>query len=287
MKKAFTTLIWAVKILVGSCLFALGFGLFLEPHSINAGGISGLAQIVVRLLGVGTVGTITLVVNLPLFAIGGLKVGKKFFAGSLIGMLSSSVALDLMSNLPAPETEPLLAALYGGVICGLGLGIVFSTGASTGGSDIIVRLLKRKWQNVPIGTINIFFDLTVACLTGLAFWNIGSALYSGVAIVVTGQIIDAVVYRFDYSKVALIISDHHQAIAEEISRQLDRGATFLQGEGTYTHKQTKVVLTAVKKQQLAELKRLVVEIDPDAFIIVQEAHQVLGDGFSRYSKDAL
>ena len=287
MKKAFTTLIWAVKILVGSCMFALGFGLFLEPHSINAGGISGLAQIIVRFLGVGTVGTITLIMNLPLFAIGGIKVGKKFFAGSLIGMLSSSVALDLMSNLPAPETEPLLAALYGGVICGLGLGIVFSTGASTGGSDIIVRLLKRKWQNVPIGTINIFFDLTVACLTGLAFWNIGSALYSGVAIVVTGQIIDAVVYRFDYSKVALIISDHHQAIAEEISRQLDRGATFLQGEGTYTHKQTKVVLTAVKKQQLAELKRLVVEIDPDAFIIVQEAHQVLGDGFSRYSKDAL
>lgn len=287
MKKAFATLVWALKILVGSCLFALGFGLFLEPHSINAGGISGLAQIVVRFLGVGTVGTITLVVNLPLFAIGGLKVGKKFFAGSLIGMISSSVALDVMSKLPAPETEPLLAALYGGVICGLGLGIVFSTGASTGGSDIIVRLLKRKWQNVPIGTISIFFDLTVACLTGLAFWNIGSALYSGVAIVVTGQIIDAVVYRFDYSKVALIISNHHQTIAEEIARQLDRGATFLQGEGTYTHKQTKVVLTAVKKQQLAELKRLVVEIDPDAFIIVQEAHQVLGDGFSRYSKDAL
>lgn len=287
MKKALSTLIWAVKILAGSCLFALGFGLFLQPHSINAGGISGLAQIFVRLFDIGTVGSVTFVVNLPLFAVGGIKVGKKFFAGSLIGMISSSVALDLMSRLPAPETEPLLAALYGGVICGLGLGIVFSTGASTGGSDIIVRLLKRKWQNVPIGTINIFFDLTVACLTGLAFWNIGSALYSGIAIVMTGQIIDAVVYRFDYSKVALIISDHHQAIAEEISRQLDRGATFLQGEGTYTHKQTKVVLTAVKKQQLAELKRLVVEIDPDAFIIVQEAHQVLGDGFSRYSKDAL
>ena len=287
MKKVFTNLVWGVKILIGSCLFALGFGLFLEPHSINAGGISGLAQIIVRLLGVGTVGTVTMLMNLPLFAIGGLKVGKKFFIGSLIGLISSSVALDLVSVLPAPETEPLLAALYGGVICGLGLGIVFSTGASTGGSDIIVRLLKRKWQNVPIGTISIFFDLSVACLTGLAFWSIGSALYSGVAIVVTGQIIDAVVYRFDYSKVALIITDQYQAVAEEISRQLERGATFLQGEGTYTHKQTKVVLTAVKKQQLAELKRLVVEIDPKAFIIVQEAHQVLGDGFSRYSKDAL
>ena len=287
MKKTVSTLIWTIKIIVGACMFALGFDLFLEAHSINAGGISGLAQILVQLLGGGMVGVVVMLMNLPLFILGGLKIGKKFFAGSLIGMISSSVALDLFGRIPVPETEPLLAALYGGVICGLGLGIVFSTGASTGGSDIIVRLLKRRWENVPIGTLNIFFDLTVACLTGLAFWNIGSALYSGVAIVVTGQIIDAVVYRFDYSKVALIISDRHEEIAEAISQQLERGATFLQGEGTYTHKQTKVVLTAVKKQQLADLKRLVVEIDPDAFIIVQEAHQVLGDGFSRYSKDAL
>ena len=287
MKNVVSKLIWAAKIIVGSCLFALGFDLFLEPHSINAGGISGLAQIVVHLLGGGTVGLVMILVNLPLFAIGGLKIGKKFFAGSLIGMISSSVALDLLGRIPAPEAEPLLAALYGGVICGLGLGLVFSTGASTGGSDIIVRLLKRKWQNVPIGTINIFFDLTVACLTGLAFWDISSALYSGVAIVVTGQIIDAVVYRFDYSRVALIISEQHDQIAREIDKQLERGATYLHGEGSYTQKPTKVVLTAVKKQQLAELKRLVVEIDPNAFIIVQEAHQVLGDGFSRYSKDAL
>ena len=287
MKNVVSKLIWAAKIIVGACLFALGFDLFLEPHSINAGGISGLAQIVVHLLGGGTVGLVMILVNLPLFAIGGLKIGKKFFAGSLIGMISSSVALDLMGRIPAPEAEPLLAALYGGVICGLGLGLVFSTGASTGGSDIIVRLLKRKWQNVPIGTINIFFDLTVACLTGLAFWDISSALYSGVAIVVTGQIIDAVVYRFDYSRVALIISEQHKQIAREIDKQLERGATYLHGEGSYTQKPTKVVLTAVKKQQLAELKRLVVEIDPNAFIIVQEAHQVLGDGFSRYSKDAL
>lgn len=287
MKNVVSKLIWVAKIIVGSCLFALGFDLFLEPHSINAGGISGLAQIVVHLLGGGTVGLVMILVNLPLFAIGGLKIGKKFFAGSLIGMISSSVALDLLGRIPAPEAEPLLAALYGGVICGLGLGLVFSTGASTGGSDIIVRLLKRKWQNVPIGTINIFFDLTVACLTGLAFWDISSALYSGVAIVVTGQIIDAVVYRFDYSRVALIISEQHEQIAREIDKQLERGATYLHGEGSYTQKPTKVVLTAVKKQQLAELKRLVVEIDPNAFIIVQEAHQVLGDGFSRYSKDAL
>ena len=102
-----------------------------------------------------------------------------------------------------------------------------------------------------------------------------------------GQIIDAVVYRFDYSKVALIISDYHDEIANAILKQLERGATFLDGEGTYSHNKKKVILTVVKKQQLADLKRIVVEIDPDAFIVVQEAHQVLGDGFSRYSKYAL
>ena len=218
---------------------------------------------------------------------GGLKIGKKFFWGSLVGMALSSVFLDLFALLPIPNTEPLIAALYGGVVCGIGLGMVFTSGVSTGGSDIIVRLLKLRYQNVPIGTISIIFDLCVVVLTGLVFWDIALSLYSGVAIFITGQVIDAVVYRFDYSKVALIITKQYELIAQSISDKLERGATYLHGEGTYSREQTKVVLTAVKKQQLAELKALVVEIDPDAFIIVQEAHQVLGDGFSRYSKDSL
>lgn len=287
MKKAFQTVYWFAKIIAGCCLFALGFNLFLSPHDLNAGGISGLSMILVHLMGFGSVGSITVLMNLPLFIIGGIKVGRKFFIGSLAGLLTSSVALDLLAQLPAPDVDPLLAALYGGLLCGLGLGLVFVNGASTGGSDIIVRLLKMKWQNVPIGTINMVFDLSVATLTGLAFWNVGSALYSGVAIFVTGQVIDAVVYRFDYSKVALIISDHYEAIAQRINHDLDRGATYLSGEGSYSHNPKTVILTVVKKQQVAELKRLVVQIDPDAFIVVQEAHQVLGEGFARYSRESL
>ena len=287
MKKAFTTAVWLVKIILGSAVFSLGFNLFLSPHGLNAGGISGLAMVVEHLLQIGTVGLITAVMNLVLFLIGGMKIGKRFLAGSLVGAAVVSISLDLFSLLPVPQTEPLLASLYGGVICGLGLGLVFSTGASTGGSDIVVRLLKRKWQNVPIGTINICFDMAVAVLTGLAFWDVSPALYSGVAIFVTGKVIDAVVYSFDYSKVALIVSEKHQSISEAILRDMDRGVTFLQGEGAYSHQEKKVILTAIKKHQLAELKQLVTEIDPDAFVIVQEAHQVLGDGFSRYTKDSL
>ena len=151
----------------------------------------------------------------------------------------------------------------------------------------MVRLLKLKYENVPIGTISIVFDAVVAILTGLVFWDVAKALYSGVAIFITGQVIDAVVYRFDYSKVALIISREHERIAREIDTRLGRGATYLHGEGSYSHKDVKIILSVVKKQQVAELKRLIMEIDADAFVVVQEAHQVLGEGFSRYSRDSL
>ena len=287
MKKGLKTLTWFAKIIAGCALFGVGFAVFLEPNDLNAGGISGLAMMVVHLLRFGSVGTITMLMNLPLFIIGGIKVGRKFFAGSLIGMAASSVLLDAFALLPHPETEPLLATLYGGLLCGIGLGLVFSTGASTGGSDIIVRLLKLKYENVPIGTISIIFDGVVVILTGLVFWDVSKALYSGVTIFVCGQVIDAVVYRFDYSKVAMIISSEHERIAREIGQKLDRGATYLHGEGSYSGNEMKVILTVVKKQQVAELKRLVMEIDAKAFVVVQEAHQVLGEGFSHYSKDSL
>ncbi len=276
-----------VKTLVGCLLFSLGFNLFLVPNGLNAGGISGLAMVVTSFTNLGTVGSLTALVNIPLFAIAGKKIGKKFFYYSLVGMLISSLTIDTLALLPTPGTEPLIGALYGGALCGLGLGIVFSAGASTGGSDIITRLLKLRYQNVPIGVITMIFDLSVAALTGLAFRDVSCMLYSGVAIFVSGRVMDAVVYSFDYSKVALIISVHHQEIAQCITGKLERGVTYLQGEGYYSGKDTKVILTAVKRHQLAELKALVTQIDPDAFVILQEAHQVLGDGFSRYSKDSL
>lgn len=287
MKKIQENVVWGLKILAGCVFFALGFDLFLAQKDMNAGGISGLAMVVHHVLGFGSVGTITMCMNLPLFVFGGMKIGKKFFWGSLVGMLGSSVFLDLFSLLPAWELDPLLSALYGGVLCGLGLGIVFATGASTGGSDIVVRLLKLRWQHVPIGTINIAFDACVVLLTGIVFDDITKSLYSGVTVFVMGQVIDAVVYRFDYSKVVMIVSNEYALIAKRIGSELDRGATFLEAQGAYSGKETKVVYTVVKKQQMAELKRLVVEIDPHAFIVVQEAHQVLGEGFGRYSKDSL
>ena len=285
--KIWSTLLEVIKTAIGCALFALGFDLFLMPGGMNAGGLSGLAMILVHVTGLGTVGVVSALMNVPLFILGGMKIGKKFFLGSLLGMLFSSVFIDLFAALPVPQVEPMIGALYGGLVCGIGLGFVFAAGVSTGGSDIIVRLLKLKWRHVPIGVISMCFDACVAVLTGIVYREVSSALYTGVAIYITGKIIDMVVYSFDYSKVALIITKEYEQVAQVISDKLERGATYLYGEGTYSRKETKVVLTAVKKQQIAELKELVVNIDPDAFIIVQEAHQVLGDGFIRYSKDAL
>lgn len=278
---------WIPATVLGSAVFALGFSLFLQNNGISPGGISGLGMVIVELLNIGTVGLWSIAINLPLFLLAGVKIGRRFFAGSLLGMLLSNVLIDAFAKIPFSPPEPLVGALYGGVLCGLGLGAVFVCGTSTGGSDILVRLLKLRWRNVPIGQISMGFDVLVVVLTGIVFQDVTKALYTGIAVFVTSQVIDAVVYRFDYSKVALIISPEYERIAAAIDRKLTRGATFLHAEGSYSRSQTKVVLTAVKKQQVAELKELVIAIDPDAFIIVQEAHQVLGDGFSRYTKDSL
>ena len=286
MKKVWEWIRWTFVIILGGFLFSLGFVWFLDVHQFNGGGITGIAQIVSHLT-FGSVSFWVLMFNIPLFIIGGWKLGAKFFWGSLLGLGSVTVALELLELLPAPTTEPLLACIYGGALVGVGLGIVVMAGASTGGSDIIVRLLKRKWRNVPIGTITMCFDIAVMVLTGIAFGDMKNALYTGVTVFLSGKVMDVVIYSFDYSKVAMIITDKHEEIADKIIHKLIRGVTYLEGEGAYSHRDKKVILTVVKSHQLADLKQLVVDIDPDAFVIVQEAHQVLGDGFARYTKDSL
>lgn len=287
MKKLLPHILWVGNIALGCIIFALGIDLFLFSHDLTAGGISGIALIINHWLGIGTVGTITALINLPLFFVGGKKIGMRFFIGSILGTIFLSVFIDLFAVLPPVETEPLLCALYGGVLCGLGLGIVFIGQASTGGSDIIVRLLKQKYRNMPIGHISIAFDFVVSILTGIVFQDISKTLYSLIAIFISGQVIDAVIYRFDYSKVALIISRKQEEVASAISSKIDRGVTYLYAQGYYSNTDTKVIMTAVKKNELSDLIEVVVKIDPDAFIIVQEAHQVLGNGFKKYSDESL
>lgn len=269
----------------GSALFALGFALFLQPHHINVGGVSGLGQLVTHVTGIGSVALWSVLINIPLFAVSIRGVGKEFFAGSLAGMLLSNLFLTIFEKLPVPATEPLLAVLYGGLLAGAGLGLVFLSGASTGGVDIVARLLRPRMQNFPLGRIMLLIDLCTVALTGLVFRDVSKALYSAVTLYVSTTVLDALVYGLDYSAVVLIVSDHYEQIGRVICEKLDRGVTILDGKGFYSGREKQVLLSAIKKRQVAELKQLVMEEDPDAFVILQESHQVLGEGFKRYSKN--
>ena len=287
MKKFVENARWIFMIALGCAVFALGFDLFLEPNGLSAGGISGIALIIIHLAPITTVGIATAMINFPLFFFGGKKIGMRFFIGTIFGTIFFSAFIDLFAAIPVPQTEPLVAAIYGGAICGAGIGIVFIQNASTGGSDIVIRLLKMKYRNLPIGTISLVFDFIVCAATGIVFGNASNMLYSLIAVFVTSKLLDAVVYKFDFSRVAYIISSEHKRIADAINDDLERGVTYLYAQGYYSGNDTKVILCAVKQGQLADLKDLVVGIDPNAFIIVQDAHQVLGDGFARHSEDAL
>lgn len=292
MKKSNHKYVWILTTIIGSFIFGAGYAIFLGPNGLNAGGISGLAAILVQLVNPdGTipfvsVGTLTILINLPLFAVGGVKIGKRFFFGSLLGLGVSSVAMDYLP-IGIVLAEPLLAALYGAVVTGFGLGLVFMSGTSTGGSDIVVRLVKLKAKNTNIGVIAMAFDVFVVALTGLVFKNVENALYTGIAAFMCSKAIDMVVYGFDNTKTAMIITKEHEKVAQAIGTELGRGATYLYSQGTYSLKDGKVVLVAVYPRQVAELKELVVGIDPNAFIILQEAHQVLGYGFAKHTKDSL
>ena len=292
MKKYWDRIGWVIMTVVGSFIFGAGYAIFLGPNDLNAGGISGLSAVIVQLVNPkGTipfisVGILTICINLPLFAFGGLKIGKRFFFGSLLGLGLSSMVMDYLP-IGLPLGEPLLAALYGGVVTGFGLGLVFMSGTSTGGSDIVVRLVKLKARNTNIGVIAMAFDVFVVFLTGLVFKNIENALYTGITAFLCSKVIDMVVYGFDNTKTAMIITKDYEKVAAKISDELGRGATYLYSQGTYSLKDSKVVLVAVYPRQVTELKELVVDIDPNAFIILQEAHQVLGDGFSKHTKDSL
>ena len=286
-KKNLQVLKNALMITVGSAMFALGFDLFLEPCGINCGGVSGIAMLIVYAFDTKwlTVGVLSALINIPLFFCGYKAIGKGFFFGSLLGMAVTSVCFDLFARIiPVPTMDPLLASLIGGVCVGAGLGIVFVAGASTGGVDIVARLLKLRFRNFPIGKIILIMDLCTAVATGLVYGEFTNTLYSAITLYLSSVMVDKVVYSMDYAKVALIISDQYEDMAAAIDGTLARGVTLLQGQGFYCRKDKYVLLSAVKRQQLAELKELVISIDPSAFIILQDARQVLGDGFKRYDR---
>ena len=271
-------------ILFGSVCYAIGFDLFLMLHQVNAGGVSGASMLICAALGWdGGVGILTLGINVPLFLLGYRYLGKRFFAGSIVGTIATSAFIELFARIPAPQTDIMLGVLYGGVLVGLGLGVVFYAGASTGGVDIIASLLRRKFRSLSVGNLMLAVDSAVIILTGVVYRDINKTLYSALTLFLCTTVLDAVIFGLNDSTVALIISDSYAVIAREIEDKLARGVTMLSGYGGYTGAEKMVLLVAVRKQQTTQLKMLVERIDPEAFLILQRSHQVLGNGFGRYS----
>ena len=266
-------------IIVGSAIYAAGFTFFLYPNSIVTGGATGIAMIINYLTTL-PVGVVTIILNVPLFILALRKLGLRFCIGSLVGMILASVFVDLYTPLHINATSNLLlASLYGGLIEGTGLGLVYRVGASTGGSDIASKLLRARYPYINLGTIILLVDMVVVVAFAVIFKKFDSVMYSIIAMFVSTRVVDFVLYGVSTSKLCFIITDSSDQIKDAINTSLHRGATLLHGEGAYSGRSKEVILCAVKKQQVVELRRLVRSIDENAFIIYTTAQEVFGEGF--------
>ncbi len=271
-------------ILVGAAVYALAFDAFFVPNGIAFGGVTGLAQIANFFLPQVPVGTLVILFNIPLFLLGWKLLGGHMLVSSLFAMTVSSLFIDLypMFYTFPPMEDTLLACLIGGVVLGVGLGITFLQGATTGGTEIVARLLKLKLAWLPVGKLLLLADLTVVALVALVFHSMGTALYGVVALYLSTVVMDQVLYGMDNAKVAYIISARPGAIARVIMDGLERGVTILHGEGAYSGDPKKVLMCAFKQREIVAVKEAVRQADPNAFMIVTNAHEVLGEGFGSY-----
>ena len=275
-------------ITVGSLVYALGFDWCYAPNAIGFGGITGLAQIINAVLPWAPIGTVVIVLNIPLFFLGWRLLGGHLLLSSLYAMFISSVFVDVIAALvPFQPMDPMLATIFGGILVGLSLGIVLLQGATTGGTDLLARLLKLRFAWLPMGKLLMVVDLAVIAAVAVAFRNFSSALYGVVSLYIFTAVMDMVLYGLDRAKVAYIISSKPDEISKVILGELDRGITILHGEGGWSGEPKKVLLCAFKQKQIVPLRRMVKEIDPEAFLIVCDAHEVLGDGFRSYQQNDL
>lgn len=266
---------------LGVLLVALGLDMFLIPNKIAAGGVSGIATILHYLLGA-PVGAAILALNIPLFIMGIYRLGLRFGFRSLYGTITLSLAVDLLAPvLPVPTDDILLASLYGGVLTGLGMGLVFRFRGTTGGTDLAAAVL-RTYTGVNIGQLLFLVDGAVVLAAGLAFRSAELAMYALITIFITAWLIDVVQEGFSYAKAFLIISERSEEIAEAIIAGLDRGATAWPAQGVYTGVQRNVLLSVVNRAEVTRLKDIVHEVDPRAFVILADVHEVLGEGFKEY-----
>lgn len=264
-------------VLLGVIITAFGISFFLIPVKIAAGGVSGFATVIFHLTNI-PVGITMLLLNIPLFLLSWRLIGPLFGAKTLFGTLTTSFFVDLFSRFAISITNDLLlCAIYGGVIAGIGLGIAFRSGGSTGGTDMAAQLVARLFS-ISLGQALLLVDGIVIILAGIAF-GLELAMYALIAVFITTKTIDLVQEGQNYVKAILIISDQAETIGEIIMERLDRGVTALDGRGMYTKIDREILLVIVSRVEISHVKNIVKEHDERAFVVIADVHEVLGEGF--------
>lgn len=275
-----TDSLWStvVSVAAGSVLFGIAVSMLLVPASIVTGGATGIATVLSKLTGL-PVGTGILAVNLPLFALSVRDRGFRGMARAIIGTLCTSVSADFFSIFPPAASDPLLCALVGGAVMGVGAGIMLGSGVTTGGSDLAAYILRKKLPAIPSGRLILYFDTVIILAAAIALGSLRGVMYSVVCTVAYSAALDMVQSAARRAKTVFIISREYAAIADAASSSLDRGTTLLRGIGWHTGEEWNVVMCVIAKQQEYTLREIVRGADPSAFIVICDASCVLGEGF--------
>lgn len=275
-----------LMITAASFLYSAGVSLFLDPNSLAPGGVTGIAILLNRFTGVET-GTLILLINIPILAVGTWKFGIRFILSTVYATVLTSVFTNLLGIAGAATEDLFLSSVAGGALMAVGLGLVFKAGATTGGTDIIVKLMRLKMPHLRTGFLFLLLDAAVVTASAFVFRDVDRALYAGLAVCVTSAVLDLVLYGRDGAKVIYIISDRHGAIMERILNELGIGATYVEGVGAYSGREKRVILCVMKKQVSPKAEEIVRKEDPQAFMIVTSATEIYGEGYKNIFSEKL
>lgn len=268
------------EIILGSIIMAFGISMFLLPCKLSTGGISGIATISYYLLKV-PMGITNIVLNVPLFIFAEYKIGKSFFAKSVIGTINLSIFMDIFDKFNTITTDSFLSCIYGGIIVGIGTAIILRANGTTGGSELASNIIKEFNSNVRISNIIVIIDVFVVLLNILVFKEIEIGLYSAISIYIMGKVIDILFEGIYFTKLIFVVSDKNEEIAVKIGKNIKRGTTGLYGKGMYTKSEKLVLMCAAARGDVIKVRTIAKKIDPQAFIIISNAREVFGIGFKR------
>ncbi|MCH5257059.1 MAG: YitT family protein [Lachnospiraceae bacterium] len=273
-------------ITIASFINAVAISSFIDPNNMAPGGVSGIAIIINRFIPVET-GTLIFILNVPILLLAIYKFGLRFTISTIYAIAIISVITNILAPLGAATDDILLAAISGGVLYALSIGMIMKAGATTGGMDIIVKFLRLKLPHLKTGAIFFITDVIVITLSAFAFRNIDSALYAGILVAINSVMLDLVLYGKDEAKLLYIISDRSETIADRILKELDIGVTYLEGHGAYSGKQKRVLMCVAKKRTSPSVEAIVKEEDTDAFLVITSATEIFGEGYKSYFSERI